>query len=72
MKVAEKQINRFLISRGHITVDFIESVSRIQNDVIITGSDEDRNRIARFGIVPTVGAQKDHFHGRNLLLTRRE
>jgi hypothetical protein len=61
VKVAQEKKNRMRI--GQDPVQFRETVSRIEHDVVLPGGDENGKGVARLGVVPAVCAEKNDLHG---------
>jgi hypothetical protein len=66
--VAQEKKNRMRI--GQDPVQFRETVSSVEDDVVIPGGDEDGKGIAGFGVIPAICAKKNDLHGLRLLVNR--
>lgn len=56
------QENEYWLAARHVAVELVNTVSRVEHDVVLFGLDQDADRVAGCGVVPAVCAEKGRFH----------
>jgi hypothetical protein len=64
VKMTDEKENRLIL--GYIPICFCDSVSRVEDDIIVFRLDEGRARVAGHRIIPPVRPEEGYLHGQDI------